>query len=75
MYNAAKKLGISLKKVRDAAEFADSSDISEYALEAVTALYEAGIVNGYGDSISPLQSATRAEAAKMIYEIRALYTK
>lgn len=75
MYNAAKELGISLRKVRDAAEFTDSGDISEYALEAVNALYEAGIVNGYGDSINPLQSATRAEAAKMIYEIRALYTK
>lgn len=75
MYNAAKKLGISLKKVRDVSEFADSGDVSEYAIEAVTALYEAGIVNGYGDSISPLKSATRAEAAKMIYEIRALYTK
>lgn len=72
MYNIVKELGISLKKVREAAEFTDSGDISDYALEAVSALYEAGIVNGYGDTIKPLKSATRAEAAKMIYEISRL---
>ena len=69
IYNAAKKLGIPLKKVRDAVKFTDSNDISAYAIDAVYALYEAGMVNGYGDTIIPLQSATRAEAAKMIYEI------
>lgn len=72
MYNAAKKCSITLEKVRDYTEFADSGDIPEYALDAVRTLYEAGIVNGYGDTVNCGGNATRAEAAKMIYALRQL---
>lgn len=47
--------------------FADFDDISEYAAEAVTALYAAGIVNGDGGKFFPTQNASRAEAVQMIY--------
>ncbi|MBQ7108737.1 MAG: S-layer homology domain-containing protein [Clostridia bacterium] len=48
--------------------FADRSDISDYATEAVAYFYSKGIVKGVGDNIfAPLDNATRAEAAQMIY--------
>lgn len=51
-------------------EFADSESISEYAKEAVEKLSSAGIINGRDDnSFGAKDNATRAEAAKLIYEI------
>lgn len=60
----------SLKSVRELVQFADEADISDYAADAVANLYTAGIINGRGDGIfAPKATATRAEAAKMIYEV------
>ncbi|MCI5892028.1 MAG: S-layer homology domain-containing protein [Clostridiales bacterium] len=51
-------------------EFTDSADISGYAVEAVSALYNMGIISGYTDgSFGPKDNATRAEAAKMLYGV------
>ena len=51
-----------------AAEFADDPDIASYAKDAVYALKSAGIINGYENGkFNPNASATRAEAAQMIY--------
>lgn len=51
----------------NAGSFKDADKISPYALEGVGALAEAGIVNGMGgSSFAPKNSATRAEAAKML---------
>lgn len=51
-------------------EFTDSADISDYAAEAVSALYNMSIIGGYPDgSFSPKASASRAEAAKMLYSV------
>lgn len=48
--------------------FFDSADISDYAVSAVYALYEKGIVKGSGNGMFvPKSNATRAEAAQMIY--------
>lgn len=48
--------------------FADDGDISEYAKEAVYALKSRKIINGTGNGMfSPKATATRAEAAKIIY--------
>lgn len=69
LYQLTQHLGISLERIRDSKSFADDSQISDYAREAVYALYEAGLINGYDDEIHPLKQASRAEAAKMIYEI------
>lgn len=50
--------------------FTDDNIISDYARDAVNALYNAGIINGTGNGeFSPLLSASRAEAAKIIYSI------
>ena len=49
--------------------FTDSSEISDYALKAVNALSNAGIINGVGDGrFNPKGTATRAQAAKIIYQ-------
>lgn len=54
----------------EAASFDDSADISDYATEAVAALSAAKIVNGTGNNMfSPLNCATRAEAAVMVYNL------
>ncbi len=50
--------------------FADADFISGYAVEAVDALTSAGVINGTGNNMfSPLQGATRAQAAVMIYNL------
>ncbi len=52
------------------AAFADRESISGYAQEAVGALSGAGIINGMGDgTFSPQQQATRAQAAKVVYDV------
>ena len=54
----------------EAVSFDDSADISDYATEAVAALSAAKIVNGTGNNMfSPLNCATRAEAAVMVYNL------
>jgi len=60
---------ISLSQVKAYTEFADDTAIAEYAKEAIEALYTAGVINGKGNNLfDPAGTATRAEAAKIIYE-------
>lgn len=48
----------------------DENDISGYALESVNALSGSGIISGFEDgSFRPFGTLTRAQAAKMIYEL------
>lgn len=50
--------------------FSDGYSVSNYARDAVSALAERGIVNGYTDgSVRPKQSITRAELAQLIYSL------
>lgn len=50
--------------------FADKDEISDYAYEAVSALFNAGIVSGMSETeFAPLGNATRAQAAKIVYSI------
>lgn len=50
--------------------FTDQDSIAPYAMDAIAELVGLGIVNGYEDgSFQPRGTATRAEAAKMIYGI------
>ena len=50
--------------------FTDSASISSYANEAVNVLAGAGILNGFEDgSFRPQANCTRAEMAKIVYEI------
>ena len=67
--NAAKAAGVELKSVKDVS-FTDFEDVPEYARESVRLMAAAGIINGYDDgSFKPLDNATRAEAAQIIYTI------
>ncbi len=51
-------------------DFADFNEVADYAKEAVSYMAGAGIINGIGDNLfAPAQAATRAQAAKMIYEL------
>ena len=50
--------------------FSDAENISQYATEAVAVLSGLGVINGTSEgNFEGKRSATRAEAAKMIYEI------
>lgn len=53
--------------------FADEAKISSYAKAAVSEMQQAGVINGIVKEevtiFNPKNNATRAEAAKMIYEI------
>ncbi len=50
--------------------FSDKENIASYAEDAIAELVGLGIINGYEDgSLNPRGTATRAEAAKMIYGI------
>ncbi|MDL2273396.1 S-layer homology domain-containing protein [Oscillospiraceae bacterium OttesenSCG-928-G22] len=61
-------LGIELPALREAADFADAGEISDYAREAVMMLYQAGIIEGKGDGVfDPQGEATRAELAALLH--------
>lgn len=50
-------------------DFTDADLVSSYALNAVEAMAKVGIINGFEDGrFEPLGNATRAQAAKVIYE-------
>ncbi len=71
-YRVLKSLGIETSSEAKK-DFADASQISGYAKEAVDALSGLGIINGKGnDKFAPMDYATRAEAAKIIHSLRAL---
>ena len=64
--NAFKLKGIQIKSGE--LTFADSAVIADYAKDAVSALCAMGIVNGVSDTqFDPLGTATRAQAAKVVY--------
>ena len=53
----------------DTEPFADFSEVSDYAKDAVMVLSQKRIINGFDDkTFRPNATATRAEAAKMVYE-------
>ncbi len=59
---------VTLETVRENMAFAD--EISDYAKDAVAKLWGAGLVNGKSETeFAPKATATRAEAAKMLYEV------
>ncbi|MDR1157028.1 MAG: S-layer homology domain-containing protein [Oscillospiraceae bacterium] len=67
LHRFAETHGFELLAMHEYAKFNDESDISSYALDAVKALYAAGIINGKsGDKFDPKGNSTRAEAAAML---------
>lgn len=69
IYNVITKLGRILPSKRVYESFADESDISSYAQDAVKALYTAQVIDGTGTGFNPNGNLTRAEAAKIIYGV------
>ncbi len=61
-------------EIEETDEFADESEIAEYALESVKKFRGLSIVNGRDDgSFDPLGKITRAEAAKIAYNVKMIY--
>ncbi|MFH5182380.1 S-layer homology domain-containing protein [Paenibacillus sp. TAB 01] len=55
----------------DLNSFQDKSDVAVYALDAIAAMVQAGIVQGDGTSLHPTNPATRAETAQLLYRVYA----
>lgn len=69
-YRAAKAAGSALAGDGTVQPFVDQAQISAYAAESVAAMQQAAIINGKGnDRFAPKETATRAEAAKIIYSL------
>ena len=69
IYRVAQHMGETLPGVPDSS-FADQVRIADYAQEAVGVLVGAGIINGTGDNMfTPSGIVTRAQAAKVVYEL------
>ncbi|MBR1969232.1 MAG: S-layer homology domain-containing protein [Clostridia bacterium] len=61
---------LNIKKAENKVEFSDKNDIADYAAEAIDTLSGLGIINGMGDgTFSPKTNVTRAQGAKVIYEL------
>jgi hypothetical protein len=70
IYRGAVKAGIVLSLPEVSAKFADDGYIMDYAKAPVYSLKNSGIISGRdGGNFEPNAFATRAEAAKMIYNI------
>ena len=70
IYRALKAKNIELKENKSIVQFTDNEQIADYAKEAVEKLVRAGAVNGFPDgTFNPSGLCTRAQAAKVIYEI------
>lgn len=68
--NAMQTLGLSLAQRREPAEFTDAAEIAAYAAQSVERLYCAEIINGDDNrAFLPVNSATRAEAAVIVYHL------
>lgn len=60
-------------KIKGTLDFEDSSEIRDYAKDAVSALHSKKIINGYEDNtFKPYGNATRAEAAVILNRILGL---
>ena len=55
--------------VYDVPSYPDFDTVPDYAKEAVSALIGAGLVNGKGDNIAPLDNTTRAEVAVLLERV------
>lgn len=62
-------VGDKIKAENRAPDFKDKTQISGYAVEAVTTLARAGILNGTDGKVNPQNYCTRAEMAKIIYGV------
>ena len=75
----AKAKNITLKTTVKAVKFADDASIAKWAKNAVASCQTAGIISGYNEggktTFKPTNTATRAEAAQMIYKFVTEYVE
>ncbi|MDD6483080.1 MAG: S-layer homology domain-containing protein [Clostridiales bacterium] len=65
---ALRKMGASVPD--RTGKFEDDGDISDYAKKSVYGLYALGLISGMDDgSFRPKDSATRAQSAKLLYDV------
>ena len=70
VYRLAEKKWIDISEKRAYVGFDDENLIAEYAKESVSKMYSANIINGVGDNLfAPTEKATRAQAAKILYDV------
>jgi hypothetical protein len=70
LFRTLNVLQSKLESVKPTADFSDQGDIAGYAAGAIRELQAAGIVAGKGGGLfAPLEGATRAEAAAVIYRL------
>lgn len=70
LYRVMKNRGTVLSEIRNAPEFRDDGDISDYAKEGIEKLYMAGMVDGTEIGLfAPKDMCTRAMTAKLLYTI------
>jgi len=70
VYRASLYAKLQLNASNQKIDFKDAQTISEYAVESIATLQQAGIVNGVGESVfAPLDKVTRAQAAKIIHNL------
>lgn len=68
-YKIAKAMGKEFDTGK-AESFADENEADSYALDAIYALKNAGVINGKGEGkFAPKATCTRAETAKIIYSL------
>ncbi len=68
--NALVKSGCLGSLIKTEPAFSDTDKMSDFAPEAIATLNELGVINGRGDgTFCPKDYATRAESAKIIYNI------
>ncbi len=67
LYRVCQNLGISYGSAPQS-NYADYNLVADYAKDAVNNLSAQGIINGANNMFSPLDNASRAQGAKMIYE-------
>jgi len=65
LYRILENKGIIVEETK---EFADMTDVADYASEAVSKMAGANIINGNNGKFEPQRNATRAEAAKIVFE-------
>ena len=69
-YRTLNACDVEIPETTEEVEFRDKTEIADYARDAVAALQKAGVINGDDDRhFNPQQTATRAEAAKIIYGV------
>ena len=65
-----KKKGLFTEEIVPNIGFNDQSEISEYATTAIAYLTDSGAISGIGSNLfAPKQACTRAETAKMLYNV------